>query len=113
MLKTLIIAIAILIAAAHVSAQPTAAARRHASRRPNVVRVGPSVTYLKEGFTVEEVLRLLGQPAAVSKHQSGSGLVTTYEFPRGQNRVLIAEFVNDALVSSRTETREQLALVDR
>lgn len=113
MLKTLIIAIAILIAAVHVSAQPTAAGRKHASRRSNVVRVGPSVTYLKEGFTVEEVLRLLGQPAVVSKHQSGSELVTTYEFPRGQNRVLIAEFVNGALVSSRTETREQLAQIGR
>ena len=69
MLKTLIIAIAMLIAAVHVSAQPTAAARRLASKRSSVVRVGPSITYLKEGFTVEEVLRLLGEPAAVSKHQ--------------------------------------------
>ena len=113
MLKTLIITIAILIAAVHASAQPTAAVKRHASRKAGVVRVGPSVTYLKEGFTVEEVMRLLGQPAAVSKHKSGSELVTTYEFPRGQNRFLIAEFVNGFLVSSRTESRGELALVDR
>lgn len=113
MMKTLIIAIAILIAAVQVSAKPTAAAKRHTSRRASVVRVGPSITYLKEGFTVEEVFRLLGQPAAVSKHQSGNEWVTTYEFPRGQNRFLIAEFVNGALVSSRTETREQVAMVDR
>jgi len=113
MLKTLIIAIAILIAAVHASAQPTAGVKRHASRKSSVVRVGPSVTYLKEGFTVEEVVRLLGQPVAVSKHKSGSELVTTYEFPRGQNRFLIAEFVNGSLVSSRTETRGELALVDR
>jgi hypothetical protein len=112
MLKTLIIAIAILIAVVHASAQPTAAAKRHAYRKSGVVRVGPSVTYLKDGFTVEEVLRLLGQPAAVSKHQSGSELITTYEFPRGQNRFLIAEFIKGSLVSSRTETREQLALAD-
>lgn len=113
MLKTLIVAVAILIAAVHVSAQPAAAARRHTSRKSSVVRVGPSVTYLKEGFTVEEVLRLLGQPANVSKHQSGNEMVTTYEFPRGQKRFLIAEFVNGALVSSRTETRDQLAFGGR
>lgn len=113
MLKTIIIAIAILIAVVQTSAQPAAASRKHVSRKAGVVRVGPSVTYLKEGFTVEEVLRLLGQPANVSKHQSGSDLVTTYEFPRGQNRFLIAEFVNGALVSSRTEVREQLAFAGR
>ena len=113
MLKTIIITIAILIAAVHVSAQPAAAARRHASRKSGVVRVGPSTTYLKEGFTIEEVVRLLGQPALVSKHQSGSDWVTTYEFSRGQNRFLVAEFVGGVLVGSRTETREQLALVDR
>lgn len=112
MLKTLIVAIAILIAGVQVSAQPAAAARRH-TRKSGVVRVGPSITYLKEGFTVEEVMRLLGQPANVSKHQSGNEMVTTYEFPRGQNRVLIAEFVNGALVSSRTETRDQLAFGGR
>jgi hypothetical protein len=112
MLKTLVIAIAILIAAVHVSAQ-TGGTRRHAPRKAGVVRVGPSVTYLKEGFTLEEVLRLLGEPAAVSERQSGNDSVTTYEFPRGQNRFLIAEFVNGQLVRSRTETREQVALGDR
>ena len=113
MLKTLIIAIAVLIAAVHVSAQPAAASKRHTSRKAGVVRVGPSVTYLKEGFTVEEVLRLLGEPANVSKHQSGTEMVTTYEFQRGQNRFLIAEFVNGALVSTRTETRDQVAFSGR
>ncbi len=113
MLKTLVIVTAILIAAVHVSAQPAATARRQASRKSGVIRVGPSVTYLKEGFTIEEVLRLLGQPAAVSKHQSGKDLVTTYEFQRGHNRILVAEFVNGALISSRTENRDQLALVGR
>ena len=113
MLKTLIIAIAILIAGGQASAQSAAAAKRHTWRKSGVVRVGPSVTYLKEGFTVEEVLRLLGQPANVSKHQSGNEMVTTYEFPRGQNRFLIAEFIKGALVSSRTETRDQVAFGGR
>ena len=112
MFKTSVIAVAILIAVVHISAQP-AAARRQTSRKAGVVRVGPSVTYLKEGFTVEEVLRLLGEPANVSRHQSGNELVTTYEFQRGQNRFLIAEFVNGALVSTRTETRDQVAFGGR
>lgn len=112
MLKTLVVAIAILIAAVHVSAQ-SAGTKRRPSRKASVVRVGPSVTYLKEGFSLEEVLRLLGEPTAISEHRSGNQSVTTYEFPRGRNRFLIAEFVNGALVSSRTETREQLALGDR
>lgn len=111
MLKTLVVAIAILIAAAHVSAQSAATSKR-TSRKASVVRVGPSVTYLKDGFSLEEVLRLLGEPTAISEHRSGNQSVLTYEFPRGRNRVLIAEFVNGALVRSRTETREQLALGD-
>ena len=113
MLKILVIVTAIMIAVVNVSAQTAGANRRHTPRKAGVIRVGPSVTYLKEGFTLEEVLRLLGEPAAISQHQSGNQSVTTYEFRRGQNRYLIAEFVNDALVSSRIETREQVALGDR
>ena len=112
MLKILIIATAILIAVVNVSAQ-TAATKKHTLRRAGIVRVGPSTTYLKEGFSLEEVLRLLGAPAAISERHDGDEFVTTYEFPRGQNRILIAEFVNGALVRSRTETRVQLALGDR
>jgi hypothetical protein len=113
MLKTLVIITAILIAVVNVSAQNAGTNRRHTSRKAGVIRVGPSVTYLKEGFSLEEVLRLLGEPTAISERQSGNQFVTTYEFPRGQNRYLIAEFVNDSLVSSRIETREQIALGDR
>jgi hypothetical protein len=113
MLKILVIVTAIMIAVVNVSAQTAGAHRRHTSRKAGVVRVGPSVTYLKEGFSLEEVLRLLGEPNAVSERHSGNQFVTTYEFPRGQNRYLIAEFVDGALVSSRIETREQVALADR
>lgn len=109
MLKTLVIATAILIAVVNVSAGSARTTRRYTPRKAGVVRVGPSTTYLKEGFSLEEVLRLLGEPSAISKHQSGNELVTTYEFARGQNRFLIAEFVRGVLVSSRTETREQVA----
>ena len=106
MVKTLVIAIAIMISVVNVSAQGVGTTKRHASRKARVVRVGPSTIYLKEGFSLEEVLRLLGAPVAISAGQSGNQIVTTYEFPRGQNRFLIAEFVNGTLVSSRTETRE-------
>jgi hypothetical protein len=113
MLKTLVIAIAIMIAVMNVSAQTGSTTRRHASRRFGVVRVGPSVTYLKEGFSLEEVLRLLGEPTAITERRTGDEFVTTYEFPRGQHRFLVAEFVKGTLISSWIETREQVALGDR
>jgi len=109
MLKALVIAIAIIIGIVNASAQPTGTTRRYKARKAGVVRIGPATTYLKEGFTLEEVLRLLGEPASITEHQSGNNVVTTYQFPRGQNRVLIAEFVKGALVSSRVETQERLA----
>src|SRR5688572_3095033 len=98
MLKTLVIVTAIMIAVVNVSAQTAGTHRRHTSRKAGVVRVGPSVTYLKEGFSLEEVLRLLGEPTAISERQSGNQFITTYEFPRGQHRYFIADFVNGALV---------------
>ena len=76
-------------------------------RKPGVVRVGPPTTYLKEGLTTEEVLRLLGKPSAVSERVEQGMVVTTYEFPRGEDRILIAEFTGDALVRTRIETRSQ------
>jgi hypothetical protein len=114
MLKTLVILIALLIAAVNVSAQSNGSGKRafggrHIVRRPAVVRVGPATTYLKEGFTIQEVLRLLGEPAAVSERAENGTAVKTYEFPRGDKRILVAVFVNDALVSSRTETRGLVA----
>jgi hypothetical protein len=112
MLKILIIATVILIGIVNVSAQ-TAGSKRHTLRKAGIVRVGPSTTYLKEGFSLEEVVRLLGEPAAISERYDGDESVTTYEFPRGQNRILVAEFVNGALVRSRTETRGLVALGDR
>ena len=102
MLKILVIGIAILIAAANVSAQ-TIGTKRYVSRKTGVVRVGPSTTYLKEGLSTEQVVRLLGTPSAISERTEKDLKVTTYEFPRGEGRVLIAEFVSDALVKSRIE----------
>lgn len=74
-----------------------------------MVRVGPTTTYLKEGLTTEEVLRLLGEPANISEHIEDGLVVTTYEFPRGAERVLVAQFVSGALVSYRIETRAEIA----
>ena len=83
------------------------------SRKIGVVRVGSPTTYLKRGLTTEEVLQVLGQPAGISKRVEDGGVVTTYEFRRGGERVLVAEFVHDMLVRSRTETREQVAQANR
>jgi hypothetical protein len=108
MLKTIVIGIAILIAVANGSAQTTGA-KRYVSHKPGVVRVGPTTTYLKEGLSREQVVRLLGEPSAIFERTEKDLTVTTYEFPRAQGRVLIAEFVSDKLVDSRIETRLQIA----
>jgi len=81
------------------------------SRKPGVVQLGPRTTYLKEGLSTEEVLRVMGKPAAVSERNEKGSVVTSYEFRRGDGRVLIAEFIGNALVRSRTETHEQVAPV--
>ena len=73
--------------------------------RNGVVHVGPRTTYLKEGLKTREVVKLLGEPSAVTERLEAGRAVAVYEFKRGEGRVLIAEFVGDALVSSRTETR--------
>ena len=75
------------------------------SAERGVIRVGPPTTYLKEGLRTEEVLRLLGKPVAISERSEKDLVVTTYEFRRGEGRILIAEFVSGVLVRSRTETR--------
>ncbi|MGB7922150.1 MAG: hypothetical protein WCF57_02775 [Pyrinomonadaceae bacterium] len=74
-------------------------------RAPGVVRLGPSKTYLKAGLSTGDVVRFLGKPASVSEAQEGNTRLTTYVFPRGEGRVIVAEFANGALVRSRTETR--------
>ena len=106
MLKILIIVVAVLIAAVNSSAQTT---RRQTSHKAAVVRVGPTTTYLKEGLSTEQVVRLLGEPSAISEHKEQNSIVTRYEFPRAEGRVLIAEFVHDVLRNSRIESRTQLA----
>jgi hypothetical protein len=73
--------------------------------RNGVVHLGPRTTYLKDGLTTEEVLKLLGEPLTVSKRTEGGKTVSTYEFQRGEGRVVIAEFVGNELVRSRTEMR--------
>jgi len=73
--------------------------------KPGVVQVGPRTTYLKEGLRTDEVVRLLGKPASVSERSENDVVITTYEFQRGEGRILIAEFVSNLLVRSRLETR--------
>jgi len=73
--------------------------------KPGVVQVGPRTTYLKEGLRTDEVVRLLGKPARISERRENDVVITTYEFQRGEGRILIAEFVSDLLVRSRSEAR--------
>lgn len=77
--------------------------------KPGVVQVGPRTTYLKEGLSTEEVVRLLGQPSAISERRENAVVVTIYEFPRSEGRVLIAEFVKNALVRFSLEPRGRVA----
>jgi len=80
--------------------------------KPGVVQVGPRTTYLKEGLSTEEVVRLLGKPSAITERNEKDVVVTIYEFPRSEDRVLIAEFVKNALVRFTMETRGQVAKAD-
>lgn len=105
MLKTMVIIIALLIAAVNVSAQ-TARKSKSGKRvhQTSAIRIAPPTTYLKEGLTIEQVIRVLGEPISVSQREERGVLIETLRFQRGANRILTAEFVNDALVGSRTET---------
>jgi hypothetical protein len=114
MLKIMVIFVAVLIAAVHVSANPNRVPKGFKLvPKAGIVRVGPPTTYLKEGLTSEEVIGLLGNPIASSERDERGVKVTTYEFQRGANRILVAEFVKGTLVSSRTETREVLVALNR
>lgn len=104
MLKTLVIVIALLIAVVNVSAQTGRNQKNVKRHQATAIRVGPPTTYLKEGLTAEEVLRVLGEPINVSEREDDGVTIKTLHFQRGANRVLVAEFVNNELVSSRTET---------
>ena len=81
--------------------------------KPGVVQVGPRTTYLKAGLSSAEVVRLLGKPSATSKRNENDVVVTIQEFPRGEGRVLVAEFIKDALVRYTIETRALVAQVAR
>jgi len=74
-----------------------------------VLKLGPSTTYIKNGLSLEEVLRLLGQPSSVSEKLEGSLRLITYTFVRSEGRVLVAEFTDGVLVSSRSESSESLS----
>jgi hypothetical protein len=77
--------------------------RRGSSR---VLRLGPSATYLRNGLSLNEVVRLLGKPTSISERRDGELRLTTCMFPRSEGRILVAEFENGVLTGSRTEIRE-------
>lgn len=104
--KTLIVLSLLALAPAQAAAQ-TGAARvtRTAPNGARVVSVGPRTTYLKEGLSTEDVLKLLGRPAEVSEREEGGAVLVSYVYQRGAGRVLVAEFVDGLLVRSRVEAR--------
>jgi hypothetical protein len=73
--------------------------------RAGVVHVGPRTTFLKEGMSTREVVNVLGAPSSVDERKEVGRTVSVYEFPRSDGRVLVAEFVSDSLIGSRTEVR--------
>jgi hypothetical protein len=77
--------------------------------KATVVRVGPSTTFIKAGLTIAEVISVLGEPVAISARREEGTIITRYEFPRGEGRFIIAEFIQGALVYSKTEVRAQVA----
>ena len=81
--------------------------------KPGVVQVGPRTTYLKEGLTTDEVVRLLGKPATISERTDDAVVVTIYQFTRSDDRVLVAEFEKGALVRSAMHTRGEVAKANR
>jgi hypothetical protein len=81
--------------------------------KPGVVQVGPRTTYLKEGLTTDEVVRLLGKPATISERTDDGVVVTIYEFTRSEDRVLVAEFEKGTLVRSAMHPRGEVAKANR
>ncbi len=76
---------------------------------PRVLHVGPSSTYLRNGLSINDVIRVLGKPETISEKQDGNLSLATYTFPRSEGRILVAEFENSVLVNSRIETPAQVA----
>ena len=74
--------------------------------KPGVVRVGPRTTYLKEGLSTQEVVRLLGKPSSISERSEKDVVITVYEFRRGEGHFLFAEFAGGVLLRSWSETRD-------
>jgi hypothetical protein len=121
------ILIALLLAVTSISAQTKAASgdvelsgssysngtsSKHSIERkdatPGVIKVGPTMTYLKNGLSINEVTRLLGKPVYVSERKEWNGLISTYIFRRGEDRFVVAEFAKGILKRSSVKTGEDL-----
>lgn len=74
--------------------------------KTGVVRVGPRTTYLKNGLSIDEVIRLLGKPLSITERTEQNVSLKLYVFQRGEGQVLIAEFENGLLARSCSELRE-------
>ena len=79
-----------------------------AAHDARVLQLAPTVTYLKVGLSLFEVVRGVGQPLAVADRQDDARRVT-YTFRGGRGRVLLAEFVDGRLVRAETVARANFA----
>jgi hypothetical protein len=86
----------------------SAGGKKIRARGTGVLRLGPPTTYLKNGLSAGDVVKVLGQPVSVSERLDGDLRLATYTFARGEGRVLVAEFENGVLVGSRARTGETL-----
>jgi hypothetical protein len=76
---------------------------------PAVVRLGPSTTFMRNGLSRQEVVKLLGEPFSTVETMDGNAVVTTCVFHRSGDRILIAQFRDDVLIASRLQTSGVLA----
>ncbi|HEX8174431.1 MAG TPA: hypothetical protein VF543_04850 [Pyrinomonadaceae bacterium] len=93
-----------------ISSKTEAGAKRRQTERVvdgRVLRVGPTSTYLKNGLSTDEVVKLLGRPSSISERLEDGKLLAFYIFPRSEGRVLVAQFENGLLTASRMDTLER------
>jgi hypothetical protein len=76
---------------------------------PAVVRLGPTTTFMRNGLSRQEVVKLLGEPFSTVETMDGNAVVTTCVFHRSGDRILIAQFRDDVLIASRLQTSGVLA----
>lgn len=101
----------IICAATFAGAQTKERAKKnHPEKRTEscVLRLAPPTTYLANGLTLPEVEKFLGQPVSITEREEGGQKIIVQTYERGENRILIAEFIGGLLVRSHVEERQNI-----